>query len=111
MRIVRLAVIVAIAIVGTGWAVQAWAWGDVGHKVVCEIAFHELNPKALAEVTRLIKKDPQFAAFADSCIWPDHPKRRRVEHFINVPSSRGRSQSAVINRDGLCSGTTLRNGA
>jgi hypothetical protein len=30
----------------------AWAWGDLGHKIVCQIAFQELNAKARAEVVR-----------------------------------------------------------
>lgn len=38
------------------------AVGDLGHKVICEIAFQELN-KARKEVIRLIKKDPKFKFF------------------------------------------------
>jgi S1/P1 Nuclease len=57
---------------------------SVGHKIVCETAFHELNDKAREEVGKLIATDDEFTAFSDSCIWPDHPKRRRVEHFVNV---------------------------
>src|SRR5262245_34604773 len=85
MRTLRATV--AFAFVATlGWASNAWSWGDVGHKIVCEIASHELTDKARAEVQRLIATDPeQFPSFADACIWPDHPKKRRVEHFINVP--------------------------
>jgi hypothetical protein len=80
--------LIAVATILTllGTVGSAWTWGDAGHKIVCEIASHELNDKARAEVGRLIATDPEgFASFADSCIWPDHPKKRRVEHFINVP--------------------------
>ena len=66
-------------------ASPAGAWGDVGHKVVCEIAFQELTDRARAEVIRLIRKDQEFKAFSDSCPWPDHPKQRETEHYINVP--------------------------
>jgi len=66
-------------------ASPAGAWGDVGHKVVCEIAFQELTERARAEVIRLIRKDQEFKAFSDSCPWPDHPKQRETEHYINVP--------------------------
>jgi len=24
----------------------SWAWGDLGHKIICQIAFQELNDKA-----------------------------------------------------------------
>ena len=29
-----------------GGATPVWAWGDLGHKIVCQIAFQELNDKA-----------------------------------------------------------------
>ena len=32
----------------------SWAWGDLGHKIICQIAFEELNDKARNEVIRLI---------------------------------------------------------
>ncbi len=67
------------------WPERAWSWGDLGHKIVCEIAFHELNDKARREVRRLIRKDPDFSSFSDACTWPDHPRKRASEHFINVP--------------------------
>jgi hypothetical protein len=66
-------------------ASSAEAWGDVGHKVVCEIAFQELTDRTRAEVVRLIRKDPEFRTFSESCPWPDHPKQREAEHYINVP--------------------------
>jgi nuclease S1 len=72
----------ALALVG---ASPAFAWSDVGHKIVCEIAFQELNAKARREVTRLIHRDPEFKVFAESCVWPDHPQQRAEEHFVNVP--------------------------
>ena len=70
-------------------ASHAFAWGDVGHKIVCEIAFQELNPKTRREVGRLIHRDPEFKVFAESCVWPDHPQQRADEHFVNVPRDFG----------------------
>jgi hypothetical protein len=29
-----------------GGATPVWAWGDLGHKIVCQIAFQDLNDKA-----------------------------------------------------------------
>lgn len=29
-----------------------WAWGDLGHKIVCQIAFQELNDKAHCSIQR-----------------------------------------------------------
>jgi len=36
------------------------AWGDTAHRIICEIAFKELNSQARAEVKRLIRLDPVF---------------------------------------------------
>src|SRR4030095_15905763 len=68
-------------------ATPAWGWGDLGHKIVCQIAFQELNNKARTEVVRLIALDETFDSFTDACTWPDHPRKRAEEHFINVTRS------------------------
>jgi hypothetical protein len=65
----------------------AWAWGDLGHKIICQIAFQELNDTARNEVSRLIALDGTFDSFTDACTWPDHPRKRAEEHFVNVPRS------------------------
>ena len=78
-------VAVAAMLVVLAAASPAGAWGDVGHKVVCEIAFQELTDRARAEVVRLIRKDAEFRVFSESCAWADHPKQRETEHYINVP--------------------------
>ena len=68
----------------------AAAWGDEGHKVICEIAFRLVQPNTRAEIQRLIKSDTEFHRFSDSCIWPDHPRKRSAEHFVNLArDSRG----------------------
>ena len=68
-------------------APDVYAWGDAGHQIICEIAFQELNPQAQTEVKRLIQQDPDFSTFSTSCIWPDHPRKRASEHFVNLPRS------------------------
>jgi hypothetical protein len=84
MRTLRVAVILTfIATVGS--AGTAWSWGDVGHKIICEIAFQELGDQSRAEVPRLINLDSEFSLFFESCTWADHPRKRASEHFINVP--------------------------
>jgi S1/P1 Nuclease len=64
---------------------NALAWGDLGHKVICEIAFRLVQPDTRAAVRRLIETDTEFKTFADSCVFPDHPRRARS---ANVESSR-----------------------
>jgi hypothetical protein len=63
---------------------HAWAWGDEGHKVFCEIAFRLVQTSTRAEIQRLIKMDAEYQRFSDSCIWPDHPRKRSAEHFVNL---------------------------
>jgi len=63
------------------------AWGDTAHRIICEIGFKELNSQARAEVKRLIRLDPVFFTFSGTCIWPDHPRKRSREHFVNLPRS------------------------
>jgi hypothetical protein len=64
---------------------NARAWGDNGHKIICEIAFRLAQPDTRYAVRRLIQSDTEFSTFADSCVFPDHPRRRASEHFVNLP--------------------------
>ena len=77
----------AVSFVLIGSASSGWAWGDLGHQIVCQIAFQELNDKDRAEVVRLIALDERFQSFTDACTWPDHPRKRAEEHFVNVSRS------------------------
>ena len=63
---------------------NAWAWGDEGHKIVFEIAMRVAVPSTRAEIRRLIRTDTEFDFFSDACAWPDHPRKRAAEHFVNL---------------------------
>ena len=63
---------------------SAYAWGDEGHKTVCQIAFDKVKPSTRAAIVRLIQADGQFQSFSDACTWPDHPRKRAGEHFVNL---------------------------
>ena len=44
-----LAIGVSLLVLGaTVGPSSSWAWGDLGHKIHCQIAFEELNSKARA---------------------------------------------------------------
>jgi S1/P1 Nuclease len=78
---------------------DAWAWDGEGHKVICEIAFRVAQPSAQAEIQRLISTDTEFERFSDSCIWPDHPRKRAAEHFVNLArDSRGLASADMCPR-------------
>ena len=63
---------------------SAHAWEDEGHKIVCEIAFRLAQPDTRAAVRKLIRSDTEYDAFSESCVFPDHPRKRASEHFINL---------------------------
>ena len=66
----------------------AFAWGEDGHRIVCQIAFDELTPAAESEVIRLLALDPDFESFAESCLFADSPERiRYLDHYMNLPRS------------------------
>lgn len=72
----------ALAFISLGG--EARAWGDLGHKVICEIAFRLVLPDTRAAIDRLMQLDSEFKAFSGSCIYPDHPRIRAAEHFLNL---------------------------
>ncbi len=65
---------------------EARAWGELGHKIVCEIAYRLATPAARAEVRRLIALDPRYKdkGFSESCVWADDPRTRDTEHYVNL---------------------------
>lgn len=72
------------------------AWGETGHRVVCQIAYEELLPEARAEMDRLLALDPDYVNFAESCVFADAPERIRwQDHFMNLP----RSTTAITTAD------------
>ena len=83
MTIKRACAAAVVALVAcTG---PALAWGDLGHRVICEIALRSVSPTTRLEIQKLMQGDAEFASFADACSWPDHPRKRADEHFLNLP--------------------------
>lgn len=86
-------------LLGLALSPPAAAWGDSGHRTVCEIAFRNLTPTASTEVRRLLGAHPAILGanplnceFGWACTYPDHPAasgpgRRSPEHFVNYARS------------------------
>ena len=87
---------------------DAWAWGDQGHKVICEIAFRLVQLNTRAEIQKLISNDDRFTSFSDSCIWPDHPRQRASEHFVNLPRNSAGLSSGTCPGPSACVVTAIR---
>ena len=69
-----------------------FTWGADGHKIICEIAYKELNPIARIRVNQLLAADPEYHSFAAACVWADQvANSTRPEtkpwHFLNLPRS------------------------
>ena len=95
-------------------AQSAFAWGEMGHRIVCRIAQRELTSTQRRELDRLAqlyhKHGVDYPAFPHACFFPDQVKdlpafaSLRDVHFINVP----RSAETVDAGDSSCApaGTT-----
>lgn len=67
----RRAIAALLALAIPAFAATVQAWGDLGHRIVAELAWRQLDPSARAEVTRLLKADGSDS-LADVASWPDH---------------------------------------
>ncbi len=68
----------------------------VAHLAFLDVGKHQLAknctlmPATQAKIMQLIKVKsdadhmPAFSAFAEACTWPDHPRKRAPEHFVNL---------------------------
>ncbi len=73
-------------------APKAQAWGDDGHRVVGEIAWHYLSPRAQRAVSQSLT-EPGYASLADAATWPDSYAKQdhrydgmKSFHYVNVPA-------------------------
>jgi hypothetical protein len=78
--VVSLATLAFLSCIG-----NAQAWGDNGHKIICEIAFRLAKPNTQDQIQKLIGLDSGYRNFSDSCVFADHPRQRSEEHYINLP--------------------------
>jgi hypothetical protein len=72
---------------------SAPGWGADGHRIVCEIAWLELEESARAAVQALLPARGPHARFADACSWADEIRDERrfpqyrhddERHYLNV---------------------------
>ena len=103
MRHILLALVVLFPI-----SSDAWAWGDGGHKVICEIAMRLIHPSTRAEIQKLISSDDRFDPFSDACTWPDHPRQRASEHFLNLPRDSDGLHSEICPGASACVVTAIK---
>ena len=92
MRVRALSVLAGtLALAGLMAPVEARAWGEVGHEIVCELAYELLSEagRSLVEEIRAEGGLDEPADFHETCIWPDKVRRTgyrgtRQYHFLNA---------------------------
>lgn len=86
LAVSRKTTVLALALSLVGLPMSTFAWGGVGHQIVCEIAFQELAGSiAHRELKDLIASDPYYRTFYQSCTWADRVRpERKLAHFVNV---------------------------
>ena len=80
-------------------APNAYAWGQLGHQVVCDIAWRE-SSSALKRQLSNIARQMGYKTFAESCTWADQIKRYsryddlKPLHYLNVDRSQRQVKNA-----------------
>jgi hypothetical protein len=89
------------AICALAYPASGVAWGVEGHKIVCEIAFQNLDNDSRKLVLNLRQADPERrATFSEDCVWADDARNTeefkftRAFHYINIPEGAGQADLA-----------------
>lgn len=83
-------------------------WGYDAHRLICAIAWREMNAAARTAVQRILAGDGPAEPFSESCIWADEVRndsayaRYVTAHYVNVPPGRGRVDPEVDCADTYC---------
>ena len=90
----------------------ACAFGPLGHETVAEIASRQLNPRARAEVERLLGDRAsnamrEVSGWADDVVHAQGHKELGPLHYVNFPRDTCRYDAARDCRDGRCAEAAL----
>ena len=74
---------------GFVFSLNAEAWWETGHKMVCDKAYELLTPSTIQILDPLIQ---EIGSFGEACLWADwvkadKRKETRSWHYINLPDS------------------------
>lgn len=69
---------------------QRWGWD--AHKMVCAIAWWDMNDSTREAITELLAVDGRYDRFMESCLWADEVRGRdsrydrwTTAHYVNLP--------------------------
>lgn len=81
-----------VMLISMFWLQSTFAFSFQNHRVICQMAYEQLTPKAQQGVDQAVSKTT-FKNFAEACPWPDqirqqaNYKHTKSWHYINVPRS------------------------
>lgn len=83
--------ILAVALLGLLVAPKSYAWGEVGHATICQMAWLQVSDQTKRWLTPVYRAKG-YKSFAQSCNWADHIKSQsrfdylKPHHYVNLPS-------------------------
>jgi hypothetical protein len=95
LKLLSLSAIVCVASWGIPPAETAQEdssrWGRDGHKILCEIAYREVNARTRSVIDGILASDDDYDSFPESCLWADVIRRQEeyskfpTAHYMNIP--------------------------
>ena len=87
----------------------SWAWGELGHRLVGELAQRQLTPEASARIHDLLRTEP-VPTLAGVAMWADQlrasdPERFKATaswHYVNIHDASCRFVASRDGPDGAC---------
>jgi len=79
----------------------SFSFGSLGHELVCDIAWREMNDNSRTEVAKILKHT-QYESFAESCVWADSVresndyKHLKPFHYVNIEKSATQVVSGAV---------------
>lgn len=74
----------ALAIAGLAWSTPAYAWDELGHRVVARIAWDHMTPAARQHAIRLLRAAPPNSGIAELMPASGAMEEREREWFVHV---------------------------
>ena len=114
MKCLRSPAALAVVVATLAPAPAARAWGNVGHALVCQIAYLELSASARAKVdailaARVPEPGLRWKSLAFACTFPDNPHvHGDARHYMNVARTAAKIDSESCGASDTCLFTAIR---
>lgn len=102
-RIIRLLIVIPFLLL---YPFASFAWNAIGHMVIANIAYQNIQPHTKNEIEKLIgyfhKEYSDINSFVQIVTWPDSIRSQKIEmfthwHYIDKPFSKGKENEKLPN--------------